>query len=286
VAVVQLNFLLNTYLASFQPEGSVTAINLAFPLMIMPQVAIAQSVAIAALPTFSAQFSHGKLDEMRHSLAATLRGVLLLAIPASIGLILLRKPLIQLIYQGGQFTSQSTDMVAWALLWYAIGLVGHSVVEITSRAFYALHDTKTPVFVGIAAMTLNLIFSLLFTRVFRLVGWMPHGGLALANSLATMLEMVGLYILMSRRLDGLEGRRISQGVLISILAAAGMSLFIVIWVGQANTIANIWLLLSSIVGSVVVYFGILSLLKVNELNIGFQWLKSKMPLRKSKGEPK
>ena len=85
VAVVQLNFLLNTNLASLQSEGSLTAINLAFPLMIMPQAAIAQSIATASLPTFSAQVAQNRLREMRSSLASTLRGVLLLAIPATVG---------------------------------------------------------------------------------------------------------------------------------------------------------------------------------------------------------
>jgi putative peptidoglycan lipid II flippase len=205
VAVVQLNFLLNTFLASAQPQGSLTAITLAFSLMIMPQAAIAQSIAIASLPTFSAQVARGKPDEMRASLAATLRGVLLLAVPASLGLMLLRGPLIGLLYQGGAFGDSSVELVSWALLWYAAGLVGHSVVEIVSRAFYALHDTRTPVAVGVAAMLLNLGFSLLFSALFTGWGLPPHGGLALANSLATFLEMVGLLYLMRRRLNGLGG---------------------------------------------------------------------------------
>jgi len=135
VAVVQLNFWVNVRLASQQPEGSVAAIQFAFALMLMPQAAIAQSIAIAALPTFSAQVAQNRLGEMRSSLATSLRGVIFLALPASAGLILLRQPIIALLYQRGEFTSHSTSLVAWALLWYAAGLVGHSVVEILARAF-------------------------------------------------------------------------------------------------------------------------------------------------------
>ncbi|MCK5429578.1 MAG: murein biosynthesis integral membrane protein MurJ, partial [Anaerolineales bacterium] len=211
VAVVQLNFWINIRLASQHPEGSVTGIVIAFALMLMPQAAIAQSIAIAAMPTFSAQYALGKLNEMRHSLASSLRGVLLLSLPASLGLILLRKPLIVLLYQRGEFDSRSTELVAWALLWYAVGLVGHSVVEIVSRAFYALHDTKTPVFVGIAAMSLNVVFSYAFSALFFRIGWLPHGGLALANSLATALEMLGLLYLMRGRLNGIEGKSLLVG---------------------------------------------------------------------------
>ena len=124
----------------------------------MPLMFIAQAIATASLPTFSAQIALGKVPEMRSSLASALRAVLLLSIPASVGMIILRIPLIQVLYQGGDaFTAESTQLVAWALLWYAAGLVGHSVVEIVSRAFYALHDTRTPVLVGIGAMSINII---------------------------------------------------------------------------------------------------------------------------------
>jgi putative peptidoglycan lipid II flippase len=125
VAVVQLNFWINTFLASKMPEGSVTAVVLGFALMLMPQAAIAQSIAVVAMPTFSAQFALGRIDEMRSSLVASLRGALLFAIPATAGLILLRTPLIQTLYQRGEFDERSTSLVAWARVWYAAGLVGH-----------------------------------------------------------------------------------------------------------------------------------------------------------------
>lgn len=223
VAVVQLNFWINIYLASGQPEGSATALTIGWQLMTMPQVVIAQAIAIAALPTFSAQVASGKLVEMRASLAGTLRGVLLLAVPASIGLILLRDPLVAMLFQRGEFNQLSTELVAWALLWYGLGLVSHSVVEVVSRAFYALHDTKTPVFVGAAAMSLNLVLSFVFAALFERLGWFPHGGLALANTLATTVEMIGLLILMRRRLSGLMGNLIARGGLAAAGAGAVMA---------------------------------------------------------------
>ena len=232
VAVIQLNFLLNTFLASYQPEGSITALSLAFPLMIMPEAAIAQSIAIAALPTFAAQVARGEIAEMRASLSGTLRVALMLSVPAAVGLVLLREPLVALLYQGREFTAESTVLVSWALLWYAVGLVGHSIVEITSRAFYALHDTKTPVVVGVATMTLNLALSFLFSYLFTLVGWMPHGGLALANSAATALESVVLLVLMRKRLAGLYGSKILLSLARACVAASGMGL--VIWLLQTR----------------------------------------------------
>lgn len=229
VAVVQLNFLVNTILASGMAEGSLAAIQYAFFIMLMPQVVIAQAIAIAALPTFSAQAARGAHDRMRSSLAATLRGVVSLSLPASLGLILLRRPIVAMLFQRGAFDLQSTDLVAWALLWYAAGLVGHGLVEIVSRAFYALQDTKTPVILGAGAMSLNVLLSLMFAALFRRWGLPPHGGLALANSLATALEAVGLLWLMRGRLAGLGFGRVRKGLLATGLSSAGMVASLFLW---------------------------------------------------------
>ncbi|MHC1782742.1 MAG: murein biosynthesis integral membrane protein MurJ [Anaerolineaceae bacterium] len=262
--IVQLNFLVNNNIASWQPAGSQTALTYAFTLMLMPQALIAQTIAIASLPTFSAQVALNKMNEMRNSLAATLRAVILLSLPASVGLVMLRQPLIALLYQRGEFTARSTDLMAWALLWYAAGLVGHCIVEVVSRAFYALHDTRTPVVIGVAAMSLNIIFSLLFSAWFTRIGWAPHGGLALANSLATALETVGLIYLMRRRLHGIEGATIWQVVIKSALAVVGMGLVLAGWLAAA-AVQPLWLQVTGagILG-VGAYYLLLSLLRVPE----------------------
>ncbi|MDY6874128.1 MAG: murein biosynthesis integral membrane protein MurJ [Chloroflexota bacterium] len=265
VAVVQINFIANTIIALGQPEGSASAITLAFSLMLMPEMAVAQSAAIASLPTFSAQVARGELEEMRASLATTLRSVLLLAIPASVGLILLRVPLVQLLYQRGEFSARSTQLVAWALLWYAVGLVGHALVEILSRAFYALHDTRTPVTVGVVAMGLNVGLSLAFSALFTRLGWMPHGGLALANSVATGLESVALILLMRKRLKGIEGGTIWKGVGLSLLGTALMSA--VVWGWEAIFAGrSVLLVVFGALGlGVAAYGGLMWALKVPEL---------------------
>lgn len=228
--VVQLNFVTNTLIAlSLGVEGSVAAIGYAFRLMLMPQMAIAQSAGIASLPTLSSLAELGKTKEMRRTLSGVLRAVLLLAIPASIGLILLRQPLVQTLYQRGSFTERSTQMVSWALLWYAAGLVGHSLVEVLSRAFYALHDTRTPVTVGVIAMSINIGLSFAFVSLFRQMGWMAHGGLALANSVATGLECVVLWTLIAKRMQGLETSSLRKGIFISLAASFVMGAVLFLW---------------------------------------------------------
>lgn len=267
VAIVQLNFVVNTIIASGLNEGSLSAIKYAWQIMTMPQVVIAQSIAIAALPTFSAQVARGETNEMRSALASTLRGVLFLSLPASLGLILLRGPLIAVLFQRGSFDIHSTDLVAWALLWYAAGLIGHNFVEVLSRAFYALHDTKTPVIVGTVAMTLNVIFSFAFSALFIKIDWMPHGGLALANSFATALEGITLFILMRRRLNGIEGKSIADGAWRGLLAALGMTIGLLLWI-QFTGGMNRWLIaLGGVAFGGVVYLLGVMILKVPEIKL-------------------
>jgi len=276
VAVVQLNFWINVRLASGMPEGSVAAVQIAFTLMMMPLAAIAQSIATAALPTFSAQVAKNELGEMRNSLSATLRGILLLSIPASLGLVILRLPIVTLVYQRGMFDAHSTKLVAWALLFYGIGLVGHAMVEILARAFYALHDTKTPVLIGIAAMSLNVLFSYLFSALFFRQGWMPHGGLALANTLATGLEMVGLIIIMRKRLGGLNGKQIGSGLVKSLAAGAIMAAAILGWISLAGDY-SVWLLgLGGILIGIFVYAASLGIFQTRELKQLVRSLKSRL----------
>ncbi len=241
VAVVQLNFLVNIILASTMVEGSLTGITFAFAIMLMPQIVIAQAIAIAALPTFSAQVARGQIAEMRESLATTLRGVVFLSLPASIGLLLLRRPIVSMLFERGEFDSRSTDLVAWALLWYAAGLVGHALVEIISRAFYALKDTRTPVLVGAAAMGLNVILSLALSTGFERIGWAPLGGLALANTIATALEALVLLWLMRDKLNGRAFPRVRRGLIAAAAASVVLAVFLVFWSDRTSG-SSVWLI--------------------------------------------
>jgi len=217
LAAVQLNFLINIILASGLSEGSLAALNFAWLLMLLPQGVVAQGIATAAFPTFSALVARGERSEMRSTFSATLRAILFLTIPASVGLFVLRVPLIRMLLERGEFGTASTAAVAYALAFYAWGLVGHAAVEIAARAFYALHNTLIPVAVGVGAMALNIVLSLV------LRGPLGHGGLALANTVATGLEMVVLLVLLRRRLGGLEGRRVGLAVLRAVLISGLMA---------------------------------------------------------------
>jgi putative peptidoglycan lipid II flippase len=188
-----------------------------------------------------------------------------MALPASVGLILLREPLISFLYQRGKFDAHDVQLAAWALLWYAAGLVGHSIMEVLTRAFYAQQDTKTPVIIGTIAMALNVVFSFAFSKLFGQIGWLPLGGLALANSLATALEATALFVFMRTRLQGLEGKSLLDGAGRISLSALAMAIGLSSWIQLTGGMTR-WIVALGgvVVGGMIYLFGVL-ILRVPEI---------------------
>jgi len=222
LATVQVNFLVNTLLASRLAEGSLAALNYAWIIMLLPHGVFAMGIATAAFPTFSDLAARGDEAELRTSVSESLMLILFLSIPSALALILLREPLTQVLLQRGRFDLSSVQTVAWALQFYALGLVAHSALEIVARAFYSLHDTRTPVAIGAGAMALNIVLSLL------LVGPLLHGGLALANSLATIVETIVLVLLLRSRLGGIRRGPLLRSMARTTVAATSMGLVVVL----------------------------------------------------------
>jgi len=185
-----------------------------------------------AFPTFSELAAKGELGDLRRALSLTLRVTWYLTVPATVGLFLLREPIIRVLLERGRFGLESTGTVAWALQFYALGLFAYATVEILTRAFYALHDTLTPVLVGLATMVLNIVLCLL------LVESLTHGGLALANSLATMVEMVWLLFVLRGRMKGMGGKELLTS-LVKIAAAAALMGIAVAWFAGATRTSHI-----------------------------------------------
>jgi putative peptidoglycan lipid II flippase len=264
-AVTQLNFVININLASRMGEGAVSAIYYAWLLLMLPLGVFAQAVGTAAFPTFAEQVARGERAEMRGTLAATLRAVFSLSLPATVGLLVLGRPLVGLLFERGAFEASSTEAVAWALAFYALGLVGHAGLEIVARAFYALHDTFTPVWVGGLAMGLNVALSLTLPGLFGVAGRPPYAGLALANSVATLLELVVLMVLIRRRMGSLEGRRTVVAFVKSGLAALVMGVVLLIWQTVLPDAGSLVLGGGGVVLGAAVYLGVALLLRVEEL---------------------
>ena len=276
VATLQVNAVVTGIIASGLPTGSLSAINYAFPIMTVPLVIIGSGIGIATLPTFSAQVARSEMNELRNSLATSLRGVIFLSFPATLGLILLRQPLIAFLFQRGHFTSLSTEMTSWALLWYTGGLVFHCILEILVRAFFSLRDTKTPALVSTGAMGLNIVFCIVFTTWFTRIGWMPLGGLALSISLSTALETTTLFLLLRKRLKGIHGLDLTKGAGIALLATLGMSAVIFYWLHAMQNYSAAWITLGGVSIGTVVYGSILIAFRVPEFRTLFQAMKQRI----------
>ena len=284
VATLQLNFVVGGIIASGLPTGSLSAINFAFPIMTMPLVIIGSGIGTATLPTFSAQVARGEMSELRNSLTAALRGVLFLALPATLGLLLLRQPLIAFLFQRGSFTALSTEMTAWALLWYTVGLVFHCTLEILVRAFFGLHDTKTPAYVSAGAMGLNILLCFAFTALFNKIGWMPLGGLALAISLSTAIETTTLFFLLRNRLKGIQARELGKGFGAAFLGTLGMVVALVFWLqmirSHSATLTTFTAAAVTTLGGVVIggiaYGLVLILLRIPEVSSLFEMVKRRL----------
>lgn len=273
VGVIQLNFLVETSLASLLTGGAVSALNYAWRVMLLPQGVVAQSVATAAFPTFADQYARGQLQQLRSALSATVRSILFIAIPSAVGLWALREPIIQLLFERGQFTTASTELVVAALGAFALGLIGHSGVEILARAFYALHDTRTPVILGVIALLINLLMSLSLINVLGVTG------LALSNTTAATIELLLLLILIRRRLGGLEDRHLLIGALKTAAAAVVMGAVVWAYLSVAATAG----VLIRAVGGLLIGAGTFALvawlLRVEELHWLTRVISRKVPGR-------
>jgi putative peptidoglycan lipid II flippase len=258
IAAVQINFLVNTMLASTLPVGAIAALAYAWRVMLLPVGVIGQSLATAAFPTFAAQVARDERDALRATFSTAFRATLFLTIPATAGLIVLGAPFVTLLFQRGQFDARSTAETTFALQFFALALFAHSGLEIVSRAFYALHDTFTPVAVGIGAMGLNIALSL------ALLAPLAHGGLALANSIATILEMTTLLVLLRRRIGDVDAPRLARSTARIVLATLAMTLVLAPFAHHFAS-APIFAALGGALIGAVVYFIVALVLRSEEL---------------------
>lgn len=267
VAVVQINFIVNIIIGMSLEHGSVAALSTGFVIMYMPLAAIAQSVAIASMPVLSEQFALGKMDEFKSTLVSGLRGIILLTIPAIVGLIFIRVPLFNLM-RSEAFDDRSVIMTSAALFWYAIGLLGPALIEVLSRAFFAMHDTKTPVITTASTMLLNIYLCTVLPGWFESMGLLPLAGLAAAFSITNGLESILLYWLINRRLKGIENGRVLNSLLLALAAAAVMGVVLYFALTVVHPQPGVLVLTVIIAVAAAVYGGLLLLLRVPEARGG------------------
>ncbi|MCB0016243.1 MAG: murein biosynthesis integral membrane protein MurJ [Anaerolineales bacterium] len=235
----RLNQVAMSFLAGALMLGSIRALELGWRLMFMPISIIGQAIGIAAFPTFAALAAQNAYQEMRRILVDTLRLIFFLGLPITVVFGLLGRPLVTLLLAYGVFRDEpdSIRLVAVALALYGLALVALSSIEILSRAFYSLEDTWTPVIAGALQIGLMVVLGLWLSRgIFAARGWLPLGGVALGASIANWLEASVLLWLLRRKLHGLDGRHLADGLsrmlgatVAMALVVAGLNWFLADW---------------------------------------------------------
>ena len=245
-AVYQVNIIVGRMLATMLPEGSVSYLYYADRLVQFPLGVFAISGAMAVLPSLSRQAAAGDFAALTDTFGYAMKLTFFITLPSMTGLIVLRDPIVALLFQRGQFSPEAVSMTAQALMLYAIGLWAVSAVRIMVSVFYALSDTKTPVRIAVIATLANIVFSL------TLMGPLSHGGLALATSLSAFLNFGLLMWALKTKLGFLGLGAMTASVSRSVLYSGFMGL--IVWQVSAHTIppgAGMAGLLLGILGSIV-----------------------------------
>jgi putative peptidoglycan lipid II flippase len=217
LAATQLNVFVNTVVATGQGTGAVSWLGYAFRLMYLPIGIFGVSIATATTPVLSRMAARDDHSRMRSTLAAAVALMLTLNVPATLGLIVLAPPIVRVIFERGSFTAADTAATAAAVQLYAVGLVGYSVVKILSPAFYALGRSRTPAAVGVTAVLLNAVLSVVTARSFG------YRGIALSASIAALVNAGLLLWLLRRALGGLELWRVIASLLKTFAASLAMA---------------------------------------------------------------
>jgi len=222
VTLVQLNFLIERIMASGLPEGSISSLDFAYKLMRMPFEVFAVAIATVVFPNIAGLIIAEKGLRLREIFASALRMVAFITIPATVILIILRVPLIQLLFQRGEFDAGSTRMTAAALLYYSFGLFFHGANYIIIRTYYAFKDFITPLKVGLITIGLYILFNFIFRR------YLAHGGLALGCSLAAICYTFMLIRVLQLKVKDLRRINLLSPLLRIVTASIIMGLVLIV----------------------------------------------------------
>lgn len=218
--VYQINVLISEFIAAFLEEGSVAALRFSNTLMELVLGVFIISIATVILPVLSEKSAKGDLEGMRENLAFSLRLTFLITLPATFGLMILRYPIVTMLFRYGRFNLSSVDMVSGALLFHAAGLVGIGGTRVVVQMFYSMKDTKTPLYIAGVVMVINVVLCYFLSKPLKL------GGIALAGSISSFCNLIFHLISLRLRIGTVINREVIISFLKSFLAAFVMSAFI------------------------------------------------------------
>lgn len=265
-AVVQINAIITSSFALQFFPGSLTALNAADRTWQMPYGVFAQGMGIAMLPSLSSYLAVGKVEEYKDTLMKGIKTVLFITVPAGVGFIVLREPVIRTIFKfSSKFNEDTVRLTGSILMFFSIALLSQSIVTILNRAFYADNDTKTPLVVGITTIILNMTLSMVFMRFTDL----GVSGMALSYSTVSLVNAVLLLSLLNKRMKGIHLKKLLK-FLVKIVPAAvamGIALYFVNLVipGESSSkLTQIVNLMFEVGVGMLVYFALVTVLKVEE----------------------
>jgi len=272
IGIAQINLLVDTIFANAKvmPEGSLVSLYVADRVTELVLGGYAIAVATAILPMMSHQASAGDYEGMKKTFLFSLRIVSFITIPAAVGLVILREPIVQVLFQHGRFVAESTRLTARALLYYSMGLPAFAAVKLIVPAFYSTQDTRTPVRVALAAMFANILLNLLF--LFFFFAKFKNGGPALASALAAYFNVFVLFAIFRLRFGRLGTQEIAASVAKIALCSGAMGL--VCWgalrYSQFDSIEQfvprLLIFVGLIAASTLTYLGIAWLLRCDEIS--------------------
>lgn len=268
LAALQINVFINSYFASSLQEGSLSWLNYAFRLFMLPVGVFGVAVSMAAHPVMARQAATENMTDLKESYISTLTIAFCLTVPAAVGLIILAEPIVRLIFEYGHFDSFSTAMTSQALVYYSIGLASYAAVKVTVPVFYNINNTRFPVFGSFLAVLINIVVILM------LVDHLQHRALALSISCAMTGNFLFLFVVLYRKLAGFPLKYLVTG-LAKVLFA---SLVMIGWLmildnvlglrgGSGHIISDILVLATGIVSGAAVYGIVLYKINLPELQL-------------------
>lgn len=264
-SVNQINVIVDRMLASGLPEGSISALNFANRLSGLSLGIFTAAIATVLFSSLAEFAAKEDLNSFKESMFTGIKVIFLITVPVTVGLIILKEPIIKLLFQRGAFDSHDTWATAYALQFYSIGIVAISLRELLNKVYFSLQDTKLPVITGAIGLVINIVLN------FALIGYLAHGGLALATSISAVVNVAIMFLYLPKRIGNLEYCRKLGLYLGKIFLAAGIMGVLTYWGNRLYPVEQGLLHQLIMVGGLIlmgstVYFVMVYFLKIEELH--------------------
>ncbi len=286
LSIAQINLIIAQNLASLLEEGSIVSLRLANRLIHFPLGVFAMGISTAIFPTLARLVATNEISEFRRTFSFGLRVVFFITLPSAVGMAALREPIVRLLFESGEFTAADTQATAFPLLFYSVGLFAQSGIQILVRVFYSLQDTITPVKIGLFTVVVNFLLSISFLQWTTL----GAGGLALAFSLTSIVNMLVFLYMLRKKFGGIDGRRLFSSFWRAAVAALVMGImafyfsqWVVPYLDLTRGLGRLVQTFGSISIGIFVYLALSLLLKMEEPWFVLNMIQERVKRRKGKG---